>query len=333
MKIQTNIAHLENHKKFTRIKEYIHQYLQNKLYTQIDVPALSPFLIPESYLEVFETEFQYFSNKQKLYLTPSPELFLKRLMVQGLGSCYSLTKAYRNSEPGTSRHSPEFTILEFYKVHADYMDLAEDVLGLFRYIAQKLNGKEAIRFRGKEVHLSSWEKITVSEAFEKYAGMKNILNQQDFMQQARDKQYTVDGFSYADVWSQIYTQEVEPNLGKNGKPTIIYEYPKELAATAQFNTEKNVAERLEVYIDGVELGNCGNAATIGADWDDFERRFKEEDEIRRRTGKIQYPPDTDFVGILKKLPPVCGIAIGVERLAMIFADTASIEELMLITIA
>lgn len=330
MKIQTSIQNLNRHRQYTKMKELIHEFLQKEFYTQIDVPVLSPILIPESYLEVFETEFTYMDKKKKLYLTPSPELFLKRLMVSGLGSCYALTKAFRNSEPHTSRHSPEFTILEFYKVNSDYMDLATDVINLFRHIAQNLLKTDSIMFRGKTIELDKWEKITVSEAFKKYAGIDSVLDNKEFFVQAKQKGYIVEGFSYADVWSQIYTQEIEPHLGKNGRPTMIYEYPKELAATAQFNAEKNIAERLEVYIEGIELGNCGNAATQAADWDDFERRFKEEDTIRKKTGKIQHPPDAEFVSVLKQLPQCAGIAIGVERLAMIFTDAQSIEELQLI---
>lgn len=331
MRINSNIQNTANHKKFTRIKELIHEFLQKNNYTHVDVPVLSPVLIPESYLEIFETTFKYQEKLSKLYLTPSPELFLKRLITQGIGSCYALTKSFRNSEPHTTRHSPEFTMLEFYKVDADYMQLADDVLSMFRFIAQALYKKDEIVFHGKTIQLDSWEKITVSDAFKKYTGIDDIFDESKFFKRAEGKGYAVKGFSYTEIWSQIYIQEVEPNLGKNGRPTIIYEYPKELAAMVNFNSEKNVAERFEVYIDGVELGNCGNEAVSEADWPEFEKRFKNEEELRKLSGKIMYPPDNEFLEVLKHLPRCTGIAMGIERVAMIFSDVESIEKLFLVS--
>lgn len=330
MKIQTAGENLTNHKKFTYIKELIHIFLQQKAYTQIDVPVLSPVLIPESYLEVFETEFKYQKENNKLYLTPSPELFLKRAIAAGAGSVYALTKSFRNSEPHTTRHSPEFTMLEFYKVDADYMELADDVLHLFQFIAEKLYQRKTIEFRGTIIHLDSWEKITVAQAFMKYAGISDIFSETEFLIQAEKKGYAVKGFSYTDVWSQIYTQDVEPNLGKNGRPTLIYEYPKELAAMVNFNSKKNVAERFEVYIEGVELGNCGNETTADTNWIEFETRLKNEELLRQKEGRTMYPADTEFLNILKQLPRCTGIAIGVERLAMVLLNSDSIEKLNLL---
>ena len=307
--------------------ELIHAFLQQKKYTCIDVPVMSPVLIPESYLEVYETEYRSMNHTKKFYLTPSPELFLKRAIAKGAGSVYALTKTFRNSEPESSRHSGEFTMLEFYKVEADYMDVADDVLSLFNYIARELLHSETITYKNETIKLDSWEKITVAEAFEKYAGMKTVHQPTAFLKEAEKKGYVVKKFSYTDVWSQIYTQEVEPHLGFSGRPTLIYEYPVELAAMVQVNQKKHIAERFEAYIAGVELGNCGNEAYEGADWDEFEKRIQNEDTARRETGKIIYPPDSEFISILKQLPRCSGIAIGVERLAMIFTNVQSIADL------
>lgn len=330
MHIQTSLSNLENQKKYTRIREAVHQYLQEHYYIQIDVPVLSPVLIPEPYLEVFETKYILNDKSEYLYLTPSPELFLKRLIEEGIGSCYALTKSFRNSEPATSRHSPEFTMLEFYKINTGYMEFADDVLGLFRYICRALYGGITLQFQGKTVSFDSWEKITVSEAFEKYAEIKNIFDQTEFFGEAEKKGFTVSGFSYSDVWSQIYIQEVEPNLGKNGRPTLIYEYPRDLAATTRFNTEKQIAERFEVYIAGVELGNCGNETPAKSESGYVVEKYNQDIIERKKSGRVQHPPDLEFPDIVLKLPQCSGIAIGLERLAMIFTDTNSIQELSLI---
>lgn len=332
MQIKTDIHNKEAHQKYLQMYRNIHDFMEKKGYTQVDVPVLSPSLIPESYLEVFETEFYFSKKRERLYLTPSPELFLKRLIAKGIGNCYAMTKSFRNSEPSSSRHSSEFTLLEFYKVEADYMDIAKDTLEMMQSIAQTLYGKNEITYHNKRVSFAKWEKITVSEAFDQYAGISNVLDEERFLHDAKKKDYEVEGFSYTDLWSQIYTQEVEPHLGVNGFPTIIYEYPPQLAATAQLNTTKGVAERLEFYIEGIELGNCGNASTKTTNKKDEEKRMDTETDLRKKMGKISYKSDKEFVDVLLHMPACAGIAIGLERLGMVFTNVSKIGDLKLVCI-
>jgi len=327
MKIKVNFSNLKNHQNFLFIIRLIEEFLQKKGYLKIDLPVLSPSLIPESYLEVFETEFRYFDKREKLYLTPSPELFLKRLLVEGVGSCYYLGKSFRNSDPPSSLHSFEFTMLEFYKVKANYMDIANELLEMLRYLNEKVKSDFALK-----INLNKWEKISVVEAFEKYADIfeKELFDHQLFLQKARKKGYQVEKFSYEEVWSQIYVSEIEPHLGKNGYPTLIYDYPKEFAALAKLNPDGKTAQRFEFYINGIELGDC---YTELADWKEQEERFLKEDKQRKKLGKINHPIDKGFIQALKYgLPPCAGIAIGVERLAMVFLGFDSIDKLKVIDI-
>ncbi|QQG44435.1 MAG: hypothetical protein HYW86_00770 [Candidatus Roizmanbacteria bacterium] len=329
MKIRTQIQNLNNHQVFNKVKSLACEYLNKHKYQEIDLPVLSPVLIPESYLEIFKTELINGKKKEELYLTPSPELFLKRLIVQGLGSCYYLNKSFRNGDLGTSRHSPEFNILEFYKLGSSYMDVADETLKMMRFIAKKLFGKDEIIFQRRKISFKNLEKISVSQAFEKYAEMTNILDKDNFFKQAKNKGYVTNGFNYSEIWSQIYVQEVEPELGKKGKPTIIYDYPFEMAAIARFNKEKKVAERLEIYIEGVELGNCGNEV-LDENKKTLNLKFNNEQKMRKKMKKFIYSPDKEFVNVIKELPWCSGIAIGLDRLAMIFANVPSIQDLKLI---
>jgi len=327
MKIKVNFSNLKNHQNFLFIIRLIEEFLQKKGYLKIDLPVLSPVLIPESYLEVFETEFRYFDKREKLYLTPSPELFLKRLLVEGVGNCYYLGKSFRNSDPPSSLHSFEFTMLEFYKVKANYMDIADELLEMLRYLNEKVKSDFALK-----INLNKWEKISVIKAFEKYAGIfeKELFDHQLFLQKARKKGYQVEKFSYEEVWSQIYVSEIEPHLGKNGYPTLIYDYPKEFAALAKLNPDGKTAQRFEFYINGIELGDC---YTELADWKEQEERFLKEDKQRKKLGKINHPIDKGFIQALKYgLPSCAGIAIGVERLAMVFLGFDSIDKLKAIDI-
>ncbi|HCS78894.1 TPA: hypothetical protein DIV55_04070 [Patescibacteria group bacterium] len=333
MKITTYPTHLKNHQRFLKIKQLIDEFLPKQGYTKVEAPLLSPVLLPESYLDIFATAYRYFQKPQELYLTPSSELFLKRLLASGIGSCYTLDQVFRNSEPTVSKHNFEFTMLELYKVSANYFQIAADTLALLRFIAQKLFGKPELIYQGKVMKLDSFETVTVAEVFENYAQIPDIFNHQQFFSAAKARGYRIEeNFSYVDLWSEIYSLAVEPHLGMNGRATLIYDYPKELAAMVNYNSQKQVAERLELYIAGVELGNCGNETSSKGVRKQFEQRFKEEIHERKRLGKSNYEVDWEFLDVLEQLPKTAGIAIGVDRLAMLFCDVRSIEELKVVGI-
>lgn len=356
MKIKTNIQNLNNHKIYHKVEQAVHEFLQKKGYLKVDVPVLSPALIPESYLEVFETEFNYFDRREKLYLTPSPELFLKRLLVAGSGNIYYLGKAFRNSEPNSDFHSPEYTMLEYYKVGETYLELTDEILEMMRYISSSLSFRPESRnllqspmkeisplvslgrndknivYQGNKISFTKWEKYTVAEAFEKFAKIseKELFNPELFMKKAEKKGYKVKGFSYQDVFSQIITQEIEPNLGKNGYPSLLYDYPKEVASLAKLNKDKKTAKRAEFYINGIEIGGCCEELN---DWKEQKTRFQKEYLIRKKAKMTDHPIDKGFIKALKyKLPDCSGAGIGFERLAMVFVDVNSIDKLKLINI-
>jgi lysyl-tRNA synthetase class 2 len=332
MKIKVNFSNLKNHQNFLFIIRLIEEFLQKKGYLKIDLPVLSPTLIPESYLEVFETEFRYSDKREKLYLTPSPELFLKRLLVEGIGNCYYLGKSFRNSDPPSSLHSFEFMMLEFYKTGVNYIEIADEVLEMLKYISFKIFNKREFYYKNTRVLLRRWEFFTVSQAFYRFAGINSdeLFDKKKFMKKAKYKGYNIENFSYEEIWSQIYTQEIEPKLGIRGFPTLIYNYPKEFAALAKLNPDGKTAQRFEFYINGIELGDC---YTELSDWKEQEDRFAEEYLERKRNKKINHPIDKGFIQALKYgLPDCAGIAIGVERLAMVFLGFDSIDKLKVIDI-
>ena len=394
--IKTSIQNRASYITYTKVIKSIETYLDKNLFLKLDLPVMLPSLIPESYLEVFETEYRYMDTRQKLYLTPSPELLIKRLLVDGIGDCYYLGKSYRNSEPASSKHLGEFTMLELYKVGADYMDISEVVLELLQNIKYQISNSKTdldITYQGIKVDLARWEKMTVAEAFQKYAGITEaeLFDHETFREAARRKGYTVEVpntkyqipnktqvsksnlpvggqipnnlsidpgirrdeklgvvevqrrdpllsvddskggyFTYEELWSQMYSNEVEHHLGKNGYPTLLYDYPVEFAALSKPNPDGKTAQRFEFYIAGIELGNCYSELT---EWPLQEERLRKEQQERAKSGKISHPTDWGFIESLKKgLPECSGIAIGVDRLAMIFADVDSIEKLKLISI-
>lgn len=339
MKINSKVKNLKNYKIFLQVEKSVNDFLEKNNFLKVDLPVLSPALIPESYLKVFETDFNYLDKQEKLYLTPSPELFLKRLLAYGIEDCYYFGKSFRNADPPASLHSYEFTMLELYKMGADYMEVADIVLKMLRHINNKVKSEKSknkneiinskvgnnINYLGKIISLEKWEKVSVTQAFEKYSQIseKELFDHKLFIQKAKKKGYQTAGFSYEDLWSQIYSQEIEPNLGMNGLPTLIYDYPKEFASLAKLNEDGMTTQRFEFYISGIELGDCYTELT---DWKEQETRFNKEQ-------KVTHPIDKGYIEALKYgLRDCSGIAIGFDRLAMIFADLASIQDLKLINI-
>src|SRR3989304_9899750 len=341
MKIKTNIQNLKNYKIQLRVEQAVHEFMKKKGYLKLDLPVMSPALIPESYLEIFETEFNYFDRKEKLYLTPSPELFMKRLLTQGIGNIYYLGKSFRNSEPNSSFHSPEFTMLEFYKVGATYLELAEQILEMMRFVSDKtprsrsfVNKKlnNSIFYQGKKISFDKWEKFTVAEAFEKFAGIKEkeLFDNKLFIMKAKEKGYEVKGFSYQDIFSQIIAQEIEPKLGINGYPAMLYDYPKEMSSLAKLSKDEKTAKRVEFYINGIEIGGCCEELN---DWREQETRNKKQETKRKEYKMIDHKVDKGFIEALKYgLPDCTGAGIGFDRLCMVFANATSIDKLKLINI-
>jgi EF-P lysine aminoacylase GenX len=331
MNITSNYSKDGSYKTYLQIIQSIRSFLANNGYLELDLPVLSPALIPEAYLEVFKTEFNYMDEKQDLFLTPSPELFIKRLLTDGIGDCYYMGKSFRNSEPHSPKHEPEFTMLEWYKVGKDYHYMADQVLKLLQYIAKTVKGDiSSIVYQGNSISLEKWEKYTVAQAFEKYATIKPeiLFNEKAFIEAAQKKGYITESFTYADMWSQMYAQEVEPHMGMNGYPTILSDYPVQFAALSKPNPDGVTAQRFEFYIAGLELGNCYTELTDASLQKD---RFKQEHKEREISGKISHPVDWGFIESLERGMPDCtGIAIGVERLGMIFSNVQRIRDLQLI---
>ncbi|MEK7597525.1 MAG: amino acid--tRNA ligase-related protein [Patescibacteria group bacterium] len=334
MKIVTQIKNLENYKIYLQVEKAVHGFMEKNNYLKVDLPVLSPALIPESYLEIFETEFNYFDKKEKLYLTPSPEIFLKRLLVAGVGNCYYLGRAYRNSEPNSDWHSSEFTMLEFYKLGINYLEMAEEVLKLLQEISNKVkNPSFAKATEGKQkLKFDRWEKYSVTEAFEKFAGIKKeeLFNEKLFIKKAKNKGFNIDNTGYEDLFSQMLAAEVEPKLGVSGYPTLLYDLPKQMASLAKLNDDGLTAQRCEFYINGLEVGGF---CTELNDYKEQQKRFILEAKKRKQNKMIDHTIDKGFVKALKYGLPFCtGAGIGFERLVMIFSNTKSIDELKLISI-
>lgn len=329
----------------------IRRFFFDRGFHEVETPYLVPYLPPESYVDIFETILYTRDRKpMKAYLPTSPEPFLKKLLVSGIGNCFALPKSFRNTEDKSSTHNPEFTILEWYRVEADYTDIMHDCEELLTFINAYLQrseknhgfhppgldgelgrtagGPTKLIYQGKTVDISvPWDRLSVVEAFKKYANMNlaQTLDRESIVPIAQKKGYKVtQRDTWEELFHQIFLNEVEPHLGR-GKATILYDYPVKLAALSKKKkSDPRFAERFEFYIEGLELGDAYSELT---DWKEQLNRFRQEDEERRKLGKVEHPIDMDFIEALKLgLPVTGGIAVGVDRLIMLFADVADIAD-------
>jgi len=311
----------------------IRAFFKKEGFHEVEVPLLLPTPSTEPFLEVFQTELKDDQGKKwQAFLPSSPEFALKKLLSAGSGSIFTITKSFRNGEGHSSRHNPEFTILEWYTTPGDYMTVAGEFERLMQeilYRARPCKLGSSLIYQEKEYSLKTpWERISVTEAFQKYAGIdtETMLDEQKLRIKGAEKGYQVnETTTWEEIWNQIMANEIEPNLGVGG-PTIIYDFPVAQAALAKKAKDPRFAQRWEVYLAGYELGNCFSELT---DWREQEARCKADLLERKKLGKTEFPMDTDFIDALKMgMPETGGIAVGVDRLAAIFADVPSIQDVL-----
>lgn len=317
-----------------KIINLIREFFFIRGFYEVETPILVKAPDTSFYNEVFETELFTHSKKLKSYLTPSPEFFMKKLLVGGYKKIFQITKAFRNVwEEESVLHNPEFTILEWYRTESDYQDIMKDCEELIIFIFNKLKKKPTknLKYQDKKIDLSSpWIKISVKKAFRQFAG----INFDDFLKLNRARKiaafkgYKIESkTSWEQIYHQIFLNEIENKLANFPKPVILYDYPAQLAALARLKkTDSRYAERFELYFAGLEIGNAFSELT---DWREQKKRFISEiNERKKRRMKI-FKYDQDFLDYLKQgLPPSGGIAVGVDRLVMLFANEKRIQDVL-----
>jgi lysyl-tRNA synthetase class 2 len=289
-----------------KVIDAIRDFFKSRGFREVFTPILVPVPSIEPNLEVFETQLRTAKGiKREAFLIMSPEFSIKKLLAAGVGNCFEITKCFRNEEEVSPLHSPEFTMLEWYRVGANYLDVMRDFEDLFIKIA----GKNELNYQGETYNLKKpWPRISFKDAFEKYAGL-DVLK-------------VPDGDFY-----KIYFNEIEPKLMKLKKPYFVYDYPISQASLSRpSKKDPRFAERFEVFLAGVELGNCFSELT---DAKEQKKRFEKDLAERKALGKTVYPIDGDLINALKSgLPEVSGIAVGVDRIIILAADVPEISDII-----
>lgn len=320
-----------------QVVDTIRLFFKKQGFKEVWTPVLVPTPSAESNLEVFKTELKSpkikNSKPKDAYLIMSPEYSIKKLLAAGIGSCFEITHCFRNEEEISSLHNPEFAMLEWYHVGADYFSVMEDLENLFVQIVSDKNvGKIDLKhwkYQGEEYDISlPWPRITVSQAFEKFAGIdtETLLDQEKLLQSAKSKGYKFEGEeTWEQAFYQIFFNEIESAFRKSHRPWIVYDYPVSQASLSRKKKDDpRFAERFEAFLAGIELGNCFSELL---DPVEQKARFEEDLAVRKRNGKTEYGVDQDLIDALKSgLPEVSGIAVGVDRLVMLAADVPTVAD-------
>jgi lysyl-tRNA synthetase class 2 len=309
-------------------------WFEGQGFVEVETPALQVSPGNEAHLHAFATEAADPAGaRSALYLRTSPEFAAKKLLAAGERRFFELARVWRNRERGPLHH-PEFTMLEWYRAQAPYETLMADCAALLATAADAA-GAKALSFRGRAADpFAEPERITLAEAFDRFAGIDLLasvgaggatdVDRLAAAAQGQGVRSAADD-TWADVFSRVLVEKVEPNLGQ-GRATILYEYPTSEAALARPKPQDpRVAERFELYACGVELANCFGELTDPAEQ---RRRFEAEMAEKTRVYGEAYPIDEDFLAALAHMPSASGAALGFDRLVMLATGASHIEQVL-----
>jgi len=308
----------------TKIINVMRNYLNELGYIEVETPMMQPI-----YGGAIARPFTTYHNTLdlNLYLRIAPELYLKRLTVGGMEKVYEINRNFRN-EGISTKHNPEFTMLELYTAYFNYFDTMNLVENLLKHTCKAIKDDYKFTYQGMVIDFDGeWAKLSILEAIEKYLNVKvdykeSIEIVQEKVGRFTDvpKEMTVD-----ELILHLFEEKVEEKLLQ---PTFIYDYPKSLCPLSKSKeTEPHIAERFELFIANIELAN---AYTELNDPEEQYRRFKEQSEKRIEGGVQAQMIDDDYIRALEYgMPPASGLGIGIDRLVMLLTDSPSIRDVIL----
>ncbi len=283
----------------------VRDFFWERGFLEVETPLLIPANAPEEHINPVFTTTSW-------QLQTSPEICMKRLLSAGHRKLFQISRCWRSDERG-SRHLSEFTMLEWYRADCNYHNLITDCEELLQYVVQMCRPNSR-SFGYKTITINPfapWERITVQEAFSRF-GNRDIW---DCLRKG--------------LFEEILTSLVEPALEGFAAPVILLDYPAELAALARVKPEnKNLAERFELYVGGLELANGFSELN---DPLEQRRRFEETNVARSCAGQSVLPLPEQFLDALGSMPDSAGIALGIDRLVMLTAGAESIDDVVAFT--
>jgi lysyl-tRNA synthetase class 2 len=281
------------------IYQAVRSFFNGQGFLEVETPVRSPAIAPEKEIIPLTSE--------GWFLCTSPELYMKRLLAAGYDNIYQFSRCFRKGERGRF-HNPEFTMLEWYRKGVTYEQMMQDTENLVTDIARSLGMGNKLHYRGKTIDLYlPWDRITISAAFQKLAGWNPV-------EDPDPRQFDEDT-----------VLKVIPNLNPH-RPTFLIDYPAPMASLARLKPgNPHVAERFELFIGGLELANAYSELNNPAEQ---RIRFQSEIEHIRKEQKREAPMPENFLSALPTMPDCAGIALGIDRLVMLFCDVEEIDAVM-----
>ncbi|MBC2240223.1 lysine--tRNA ligase [Listeria booriae] len=322
------ITNAESQQRFvmrSKIMQYTRNYLDNIGYLEVETPVLhtiaggaaaKPFITHHNALDM------------ELYLRIALELHLKRLIVGGMDKVYEIGRVFRN-EGVSTRHNPEFTMLETYAAFENFEDIMELVEGLISTVCQKLHGTTVITYGEDQIDLTpSWTRLHVVDAVKQYTGVDfwNVKTTEEARALAKEHNVPItEHMTYGHILNEFFEVFVEEKLIQ---PTFIYGHPIEISPLAKTNKEDSrFTDRFEVFIVGREHGNAFSELN---DPIDQRQRFLAQVSEREHGNDEAHNMDEEFLEALEYgLPPTGGLGIGMDRLVMLLTNAPSIRDVLL----
>lgn len=308
----------------SKIIREMRRFLDDRGFLEVETPSMHtiaggasarPFITHHNALDI------------ELYMRIALELHLKRLIVGGMERVYEIGRIFRN-EGISTRHNPEFTMIELYQAYADYHDMMNLTEEMVAYIANKVLGTTVVNYQGQEINLTPpWTRITMLDAVKKYANVDfNGIDDARARELAKELDLEVDeDETKGNILNLVFEEYVEPNLVQ---PTFIMDYPIEISPLAKRKKdEPNFTYRFEAFIVCRELANAFSELN---DPIDQKERFMKQVEAREKGDEEAHMMDEDFIQALEYgMPPTGGLGIGVDRLVMLLTDAPSIRDVIL----
>ncbi len=309
----------------SKIIRAMRRYLDDHGYLEVETPMMHsipggasarPFITHHNALDI------------ELYMRIAIELHLKRLIVGGLEKVYEIGRVFRN-EGVSTRHNPEFTMIELYEAYADYKDIMSLTENLVAHIAQEVLGSTTVTYGEHEIDLKpEWKRLHMVDAIKEYVGADfwKEMSLEEARQLAKEHHVEInDHMQYGHIVNEFFEQKIEDKLIQ---PTFIYGHPVEISPLAKKNPEDpRFTDRFELFIVGREHAN---AFTELNDPIDQRQRFEAQLKEREQGNDEAHMMDEDFVEALEYgLPPTGGLGIGVDRLVMLLTNSPSIRDVLL----
>ena len=316
--------------KRSSIIQEIRTFFLDRNFLEVETPMMQP--VPGG---AEATPFKTYHNAlgMDLFLRIAPELYLKRLIVGGFEKVFEINRNFRN-EGVSTRHNPEFTMLEFYQAYSTYIDLMDLTEEMFRAIAKKVAGSDTITYQGSRIDFGSgWRRMTLFAAMEEFGGIDSSLinDKNGLLEFASSKGINITKKSgmktirHGKIITKLFDVLVEPKLIQ---PTFITGYPVEVSPLSRkSDSEPLLTDRFELFIAGHEIANGFSEIN---DPDDQKERFLQQVADREAGDEEAHCMDEDYIKTLEYgMPPTAGEGIGIDRLTMLLTDSASIREVIL----